>query len=238
MTKKTSRTTILLCLLAVVALQACRSDSSSTDMTEFKLGQHTFLIPESYVLEKFIPKWLRWLPGLDDSSRDILLMFRAAEIAEHVADYHEADGSYEEDVVAVLAVLDSGEIERYRRGQRLSDLWHHTGSYSDAIVEAHENTGWHKVYRKVEYPYSWAVLKQLPNASQPMPDPSDFWVAQCLAGDSPLTLSRMRVACKSYVFFDEWVVDFEVSEQNLRVIDGVADYLRAKVTGWKRSQNR
>lgn len=235
MTTTVLRIIALLGLLAVISLQACQSESSTSDITEVKLGQHTFVIPKSYQLEKIIPEWLRWLPGLDDGSRDLLLKFKAAEVAAHVSGYRDIDGGYQEDVVAVLAVLNSEEIERYKSGGRLYDLWQFTGSYADAIVEPYENGGWHKVYRKVEYPYSWAVLKQVPATGQAMPNPADFWVAQCLAGDSPLTQSRKRVACKSYIFFDDLVVDFEVSEQNLKVIDGIADYLKAKVIQWKQS---
>lgn len=237
MTITTSRIIVRLGLLAVFGLQACRSESIPSDLSEVKLGQHSFAIPKNYQLEKSIPEWLRWLPGIDDGSRDVLLKFSAAEVAKYVPDYRETDGHYREDIVAVLAALDTEETRRYESGERLSDLWHFSGSYTDAIVEPHENAGWHKVYRKVEYPFSWAVLKQLPDTGQKMPNPSDFWISQCLSGDSPLTPSRKRVACKSHVFFDDLVVDFEVSEQNLKVIDGVADYLKAKVTEWKRLRN-
>lgn len=235
MTTKMLRIFVLLCVGTMFGLQGCRAEPSTSDSTEIRLGRHVFVIPKAHLMEQATPDWLRWFPGLDDGSRDVLLRFGAAEVARGVPGYAEADGDYAEDVVAVIAVLNPDEIKRYQSGERLADLWYGTGSYTDAIVEPLGGTGWHKVYRKVEYPYSWAVLKQLPTAGQSMPSPSEFWIAQCLAGDSPLTPSGKRGGCKSHVSFGDLVVDFEVSEQNLRVIDGVAGYLTAKVTEWRRS---
>jgi len=206
-----------------------------SDTYSVTLGQHSFNIPKQYSRHGAVPQWLMKVRGLDDGSRDYMLEFPAEEIATAVPGYKTADGKYKEDIRAILAVLTPVEVKRNQDSGRYRDLWYAENSYRDRIIEPYPNRPWFRVYRKVEYPYSWAVVKKSPQDGHTLPhEVFDFWVSHCLSGNSPITTSGKIVRCDSYVFFDDFAIDFSVSEQNLDVIDGVKAFLKSKVESWKK----
>lgn len=158
-------------LFAVAAslLTTLRAGASAEGAPKVVLGAQTFSIPKENLLEAALPGWLRRLPGLDDGSRSFLVKFPASELAEGVPDYRVSDGNYREDISGVLSALTAEEERRYVASEQLADLWHRRDSYRDAVIEPYTIPGWYEVYRKIEYPYSWALLKYLPPAEQPIP---------------------------------------------------------------------
>lgn len=225
---------LVLFAVAVSLLTTLRARVSAEGASKVVLGARTFSIPKENLLEAALPGWLRRFPGLDDGSRSFLVKFPASELAEGVPDYRVSDGNYREDIFGVLSALTAEEERRYATSEQLADLWHRRDSYRDAVIEPYTIPGWHKVYRKIEYPYSWALLKYLPPAEQPIPPSSEgFWVAQCLEGGSTVTASKRHVACKSFVQFDDVAVDFEMSEQNVKHIDQIRAFIKAQVLEWK-----
>lgn len=212
-------------------LVAC-GEADSVSERKVILGGKAFLIPEEYIRDRTTSVFSRVLDQDGKSQREIVLTFPSGEVAEIVPGYVPSDGQYAEDVIAVLAVLDERELDRYRSGERFSDLWFGSGSYSESIVEQDEDSGLYRVFRKVEYPFSWAFLKAMPSQDEAMPAPAEFWVAHCLKRGSALTKSGERVACSSYVLVDDVVVDFEISEQNIGLITDVAQVLKLKVSDW------
>lgn len=234
--KKKLKLTCRVVLIAITVswLAGCGTNASTDEASNVTLGARTFLIPKPNQMEVAMPEWLRRFPGLDDGSKSFLVKFPATDIAKSIPGYRTSDGSYQEDISGVLSALTPIEAQRYEQFEHLSDLWHGEGSYRDAVVKPYTILGWYKVYRKVEYPYSWALLKYLPAAGQSIPPNSaEFWVAQCVEGGSMITASKKHVACKSFVQFEDMTVDFELSEQNIEYIDQIRAFIKAQVIDWK-----
>jgi hypothetical protein len=231
--------TIARCAIAIVAacMIAIGAAAIMSDTYDVRLGAHRFAIPKQYSLEGRIPSWLRAVSGLDDGSRSYLLKIPAQEVAKNVPGYKSTDGKLDEDVEFVLNVLNDVEIRRYADSGRFRDLWYATESYADRVVEPYENRSLFRVFRNTKHKHSrdsWAVTRISPQSDISIPrDVFDFWIAHCLAGDSPITLSGRYVSCRSYVFYGDISIEFSVSEQNLDVIDQVRDFLKSQVELWQ-----
>lgn len=223
--------------LLLTSIVAYASVVALSDTYRVELGQHTFEIPKQYSREGWMPQWLSSAPGLDDGSRAYLLEFPAEELAEAVPGYQPMDGRYREDIVAILYALTPVEVARYSESDRyrdLRDLWDATGSYRERIVEAYPDRPWFKVYRKIEYPDVWAVVKQSPESGEPLPNkPSEFWIASCRATTSPITETGKLERCSTYAFYDDTAIEFSVRGKNLHLIDEIRTYLRSKVESWR-----
>ncbi len=231
--KRGSLLTVSLILMSIVLGTIILSTESPGNSIKFNLGGHVFHIPEKNSLEKGVPEWLRWLPGLDNSSNKVLIIFPAHEVSTAVDGYETDDGKYVEDVRGLLTVLNEDESRRYEDPGQYEDLWKGFGSYEDRIVEKHKD-GLYKVFRKSEYPYSWALLKQNPEVDRQTPDDvSDFWIAHCLDGESSVAASGTHTTCKTRVIRDDLLIEFNVSEQNISLIDEIGDFLVSEVTSWQ-----
>jgi hypothetical protein len=220
-------------ILLVFAAGVYGLSKRASDMATIKLRNHVFTVPARYSLEGSVPDWLRNVTGLDES-HDILLTFGADEIAAHVPGYVTKDEGYTENITVRVAALDPVDVARSADPSRFSDVWSGTGSYKDRIVEPYKNRPWYKVFRKLEYPVSWAVLSQYPDSNKPFPlKISDFWLAECLTLHSPLTKSGKRVDCTTDRLTGDIEIEFDVSEQNLPVIEAVGDYIQATILAWE-----
>jgi hypothetical protein len=216
---------------AALATDATSSDADNRDIT---LGEHNFEIPSRYFLEDGqIPSWLRWIPGLDEGSSELLLTIGASEVTEAVPGFKPKDEGYVDDLRLLIVVLHEYERLRYLDPNRFADIWNGAGSYRDRIVDTDPETGWFRAYRRLEYPYSWEVLKTSPDT--PMPnDLFAFWVGHCLNGSSTLTASGSLALCKSYVVVGDIAVHFTVTEQNLKSTDAIRRYLANLISQWLR----
>jgi hypothetical protein len=115
--------------------------------------------------------------------------------------------------------MNDAERRRYQDSDQYRDLWEASGSYQNRVVEESRG-GLYKVFRKVEYPYSWALLKRNPEERGQIPnDVSDFWVAHCLDGGSSVTEGGTHTTCKSRIIKDDLLIEFNVSEQNIGLIE-------------------
>lgn len=227
--------TRLLVMLGILVLGAAAYGAVviMSDNYKVTLGQHTFDVPKQYSRQGAVPKWLLTLPGLDNGSRDYMLKFPASEIAAQVPGYKKTNGQYKEDIRAILAVLTPEEIKRYQDAGRYRDLWYAENSYRERIIEPYPDRPWVRVYRKIDYPRLWTVLKKSPQSEGALPqNVSDFWVGSCRLGNSPITGSGKIVDCQSYIFYNDIAIDFYISEQNLYVIDDVRAFLKSKIESW------
>lgn len=207
--------------------------SRDIDFVEIRLDNYEFKIPKENSLDRVSSNWFRWVPGLDDSQKDTIFSVSAEKISASINNYKKADGRYVENITGLIAVLTQVEKERYVSPTKFSDLWSSTDSYKQRIVEAC-GTGCYKVFRKIEYPYSWALLKIAPQSELPMPKKiSDFWIAHCLEAKGTITKSGRHVECTSYIVLDNFLIEFNVSEQNLEHIDLIRDYLAKTVSSWQ-----
>jgi hypothetical protein len=208
------------------------SASDAADTQTVRLDGNDFEIPQRYFQDGgSVPSWLRWLPGLDDGSRELLLTISASEVAAAVPGFKPKDGRYDDDLRLRLVVLQEDERRRYLDPSLFADVWNSTGSYSDRVIEIDPETHFTRAYRRVEYPNSWEVFT-VP-LDKPMPtDLFSFWVGHCLNSHSPLTSSGALALCKSYVVVGDVAVNFTVSAQNLTNMDGIRSYLRGLVSKW------
>lgn len=220
--------------MAVIGTVAYVAAFAISDSYDVSLGQHRFRIPKEYSQQGVIPKWLSATPGLDDGSRSYTLVFSAEEIATRVPGYKPMDGRFKEDIRAILAVLTRADIKSYRDADRHRDLWHARNFYHQPTIEPYENRPWFRVYGKYEYPRMWSVIKKSLKRGDAFPQHVfDFWVADCVSGNSPITKSGKIVDCLTYVSYDDIAIDFYISEQNLDVVDDVRALLKSKVESWR-----
>ena len=198
------------------------------------LGGHELTIPRQYLLEGGLDRWIRLIPGLDDSSREILVRFPAHEIAAHTPGYEPNDGELKEDMPARIVALTPIDLQNHLDPERFRDLWYRTGGYADAVVEEDRGRELLKVFRRVEYPRSWALVSMLSEAGSALPNSVlDFWVAHCLDGPSSETPSGHHVTCMAYAIRGDLMVEFNISEQNLAVIDSVRQFILDTVKRWE-----
>ncbi|MDZ4380600.1 MAG: hypothetical protein U0942_04590 [Parvibaculum sp.] len=221
-----------LVLIGTLAISAVAYEATSllSDTYRVALGQHVFNIPTQYSRQGAASQ----LTGADEDSRSYMLEFSAEDVAAEVSNYKTTNGSYRENIRAVLIAPTFDESKRYQSPGYLKDIWNAEGSYRDAIIESYAGRSWLKVYRKIEYPYSWAVLREMPEKNRSVPENVfSFWIANCLSGNSPITQSGEIVICQSYALDQDIVIDFYISEQNLDVIEDVRLFLKSKIELWK-----
>lgn len=224
--------------LISLVVMGCQTEQSDSLTVNVAAGEFIYAVPAEFVREERVPQWLKRLVGVDDGRRELLLEFPASVIAGRVLGYSRQDGDFVEDISAVLAVINDEEINRYLRGDFERQVWHLTGSFADAVIEELPVSGWYRVFRGIEYPYSWAVTRLHPSPSEAMPDPSQFFVAHCLRRTSVLTKSGNRIACVSHVVVNNVVIEFEFSEQSLPLVDEISEQLKLFVEEWGRATGR
>ncbi len=216
--------------LITVTVAMFASDTSDTQTV--RLDRHNFEIPKRYFQnDAWTSDWLRWLPDLDDGSRELLLTINASEAAAEVPGFKPMDGRYKDDLRLRLVVLQREERQRYLDPYRFAEIWNHTGPYRDQIIEKDVSTHFVRAFRRVEYPNSWEVFTTAPG--KPMPsDLFSFWIGHCLNSHSPLTPSGDLALCKSYVIVGDVAVNFTMSAQNLPNTNGVRKFLVSLVSQW------
>ncbi|MGX9462241.1 hypothetical protein ACWXWU_13550 [Shewanella sp. A14] len=212
------------CFCFVIGLAIAKSNSS-----KIRIGSYDFDIPEEYLLESSMPDWLKWLPGVDEPNKGVLFKLPAKLISENVSGYKAIDGKLVEDIRGYLVVLNSQERTRYGDKAQYNDLISGTGSYANMIVENHGQ--FFKVFRKVEYPYSFALVTENPTE---ISEPSNgFWIAHCLNRKNSISQSGEHVSCSSHAVKGDLLVEFNISEQNIMYIETVKHYLMEQVMEWK-----
>jgi hypothetical protein len=233
----------ILCLGALMlALTAAHfpAAEASWDTVHVMLGEKQFEIPKKYYLESPLVEMFKNVAGLDDGSRDRLLIFQADELADNIPGYKLQDGKVKNDINARLVVLNDLERSRYLSSQE--NLWYARGPfYKDRFVESYPGKPWFKVFQNLDgqkIDSMWELLKQYPDSNRSIPkDISDYWIATCLKwrSDTLPTVSGKRVDCSSRIIFDNVMIEFDLTEQNLDFIDQVRKYLKATVMTWQRS---
>ena len=202
------------------------------DFEELRLGRYVLRVPESNAVSSSSPSWFRWIPGLDSDERSALIRFWSEEVTTAVPSYRTADRRFQDDIEVLLIVLNPEEVRRYHDPQfaQLEELWYGRGSYKNRIIEFDQSYGLYKVYRKVEYPRSWAYLNRKPDPKAGVPkQTSDFWVANCLL----LGPKEEKIAsCRSYGLLGNIVLEFNISDYNIPVLEEVRSFLIESVQSW------
>lgn len=213
----------------------------ASDTITIKRGKYSFKIPKINASRQgAVPDWLSKISGLDDGSRDYLLLFTASEISNSVRGYKVKDGEYVENIEARLSVLTQKEIESYQNSAfgTVGDSWYGRGLYENRHIEQLPGQEVYKVYYNGKYKDTWMLFKRYPDKSQTIPEGTfDFWIASCTKGQSPITESGEIVSCKTHVFFDDIAVEFFIRNQNLSLVDEVKAFIKAKVLEWKQVGN-
>ena len=191
-------------------------------------------VPQKY-LEKDANSFpvIKGLPGLDQTSREMLLVVKAPEVALSLKKYRPNIDGYSDDLRLRLTLLSSTELARYTDPEFFGDIRKGSGSYTDQVIEHDKNRGFVRVYRKIEYPNSWEVFKQKAEGTLPA-DLQSSWIAHCVSSNSPLTSSGRLALCKSHVLVGNLAIHFTVSDENLAQIDEIRAFLRALIVDWSR----
>jgi hypothetical protein len=216
------KTSIVVVLAILFAGCAKEEDAGSV---EFKLGKHVLHVPEENSMEGQQPFWLRWVGGLDDSTRSSSLVISEQELVANVQGY-QVTGV---DMHATLSALTDVEIQRYQDAQRYADQWFGVGDYRGQRVEAIGTL--YRVFRPNER-NAWIVVKLIPDPTQQLPrNPLDFYVARCTEYGSSVGDAR----CQTYVLVGDLALDFYISERNLPLVDQVRAFLEMKLRSWTRT---
>jgi hypothetical protein len=221
-------------LVPLITVNVAMSASGRVAMEQGQLGKYYYDIPERYFRDGGqVPNWLRWTPGLDHGSRELLLTIDASEVVAAVPGFKPMDGRYQDDLRLRLVALREEERRRYLDPNGFTDIWNGTDSYQNRIIETDPGTHLVRVYRQIEYPDSWEVFTVSPDKPIP-PDVFSFWIGHCLSSHSPLTQSGALALCKSYVVVGDIAVNFTMSAQNLSHMADVRNYLTMLVREWLR----
>ncbi len=226
---------LLTLILGMFFLAGYRVSEQQPDenIVEVRLGCHMLEVPRKNVVSNGVPAWLRWLPGLDDGSNSALFRFFDHEVQEYVSGYQIGEVRFRDDIEIIIIALTTEDVNGYQNPKtfsQLGDLWNMQGSYRERRMEPHRSNGWYKVFREVEYPYSWALLNRYPDPHSPLPDStSEFWVAHCLMLGPK---KDPQPSCTSHFLVDDFLVEFSISEYNIEKIDKVKAFLRSEVESW------
>jgi hypothetical protein len=134
---------VLICALAISAV-AYEAASPLSDTYRVALGQHVFNIPKQYSRQGAISQ----LSGTDESSRSYMLEFSAEDVAAAVPNYKTANGSYKENIRAILITPTLDESNQYQSPRYLKDIWNTEGLYRDTIIQPYADRLWLKVYTR------------------------------------------------------------------------------------------
>jgi len=236
LTSRTQHATWAILTCALLAGIAAPASLLAADIYTLRLAGHDFEIPQRYFQDD-VPGWLRWLPGLDDGSRDALLTIDASEVAAAVPGFKPKDGGYIEDLRVRVVVLRDYEIPRYLDSKRrFSDIWNSTGSYSNRVIERDSETGLVRVYRAIEYPWSWEVFTVSPETETLSSDIFSFWLGHCLNGPSPISSTGYLAICHSHMVVGDIAMHFTVTGQNIDKIHRLRIYLADLLSQWLKKQ--
>jgi len=220
----------MLILLFGAATGVTASVNAKGSVDRVRLGARTLEIPQQYFgADDRMPFWLRWWPGLDNGSREILLSIPSKEAAQAIEGYQPLDGAYDDTLRLRLSAVSSEERARYLEPKRFADILDETRRDAPPIVESDPLTGLTRVYRSVEYPNSWESFKR---PVRDLSDVNEAWLGHCIRSKSPLTASGYLALCKSTVVVDGVAVTFTTSDQNIGKVDLIRSYLSTIVQGW------
>jgi hypothetical protein len=201
-----------------------------------RLAGRDFEIPRRFLQEsEAYPWWLRWLPGLDTGTRELLLTINASDVANFVSSYKTHEGQYSDDLHVRLVVLTAEERRRYADSAKFADIWNANGSYRGEIIDFNPSQGF-RVFRRVEYPNSWELFTISPKVSRLPADIFSFWLGSCLKLHSSLTSTGVIVDCSSYALAGDIAVNFRTTDQNIQAVPEIRKYLIHLVSQWQQAR--
>jgi hypothetical protein len=220
----------LACFAAIVFSNTVQCYAA--DVRSVTLGSVTLRVPGRFFLDSApIPSWLRWLPGLDSGSRELLLSIQASEVAEAISSYKVRNDKFEEDIPVRIAVLTDTEVQRYTDPSQFSAIWTRSGSYHDAIVEFDAETKHYRAYRRIEYPWSWEEFTVAPDRLVST-DILKFWIGHCLGSRGARTSSGYLASCQSFIIHHNVQLEYTIGLQNISLTGEIRKYLAALLSEW------
>jgi hypothetical protein len=215
------------------SLDAAGTAGREDDLVPFRLGPYELAIPERYVRDSLPPAWLRWLPGLDRGSDDLVVTISADEVAAAVPGYVTRDGDYVEDIQARLEA--HSDRERLSAdGQRFVTMWWPgLKPEGNRVTEMDPATGLVRSYPPDGNRETWDLYLVPPGLDAVPQDLSPYGIASCLQLYAKIGSLRRYYDCHSAVVARYVAVYFWISEQNATKIDEVRAFLRDLVTRWQ-----
>lgn len=194
------------------------------------LGPYQLSVPEKYLPQRSLIERFSSVIGLDRADKEMLLQIGEQEIEENVSGY--TGGRYSDGIMARLVALKPEEKALYLTPARLADIWHGQRDYEDAIIEKYETMDLFRVYRRIEYPYSWTVVLAKPSVGAPPTKVDEYVVASCIRAGEQVAAAKATPRCRTRVIWSMLMMEFSISEENFEVLDGVKSYLAEKMAEW------
>ena len=102
------------------------------------------------------------------------------------------------------------------------------GSYQDRVVEFDKSLGLFKVYRKVEYPYSFALISREPKGDIPSSHLA-FWKAHCVA----LASTKEPDSCNTHYLIGDLLIEVMFPAEDIVLVEQIQALTKAKIESWK-----
>ena len=208
-----------------------REAGSLPETRDVQLGDRVLRIPKSYLKESDrLPDWLRWLPGLDDDSKSMLMTLGADEVAAHVPGYVSDNRTGKEDLDLYVAAYNPIEIARFRNPDWARDIWQRSNLYATRFVEREPDTGLYRIYMSHDLMEVWDLLTIDPD-TRPLPrETRHFLLGYCQYFSKSVTGDPL--ACTGSLLVNRIYVQFSTNGANFKHIEGIRNYLAQLFRGW------
>lgn len=218
--------------VAIIAFVLARF--ASADVYQLRLGGDTFCIPGQYsLLDQTVAPALEF--GGSDSRRSVgsfQVAIPAEEVEVFLPAYQKKHGELPATLIIRLEAIDSDTIAWRLQGERYADVLRLLGEYSNATVQAIDNTGLFRVSDYPEPPFPiWKVLNRRPEVGASIPsDRKEFLVAHCSrAGGHKGTSSN----CEYSEAIDGYWATVITTENNLSLKARITHYTELKLKEWQ-----
>lgn len=203
--------------------------------TEIRLGRYDFVIPAEYGTDGFMDLSARWFTSKFQSNKVAVFEIKASELKANISGYEVGQPGHARNIKGLIRVWNAQQMRDIKAPGRYENLWNGTGPYKNRQVIPYSNGQFYRVYRVPESPKVWTVLSQNPSAENPLPEHSfDFWLARCRLQSPPFKKAQTFTVCNSYLYDDDVVVEFYLTENNLRYLDEIRVFLMEKIGQWRR----
>lgn len=212
--------------------------SEKSDTTTIALASYKLLVPSEYVDSDGIVSQLFQAMRLGKKNDSIIVRIPSSEVVKSVSNYNvDPSKIFQDDLELLITVLNPMEVKSHSDPYQyrfLSDLWNSESSYKKRIVENDNVKGWLRVYRKSEYPDSFAIIKS--DFKEVLPDTvKEFWIAHCLIlGSEELPSIR----CSTFTLVENVLIEFHVSKENLESLEQITAFIVEEFESWKVTVNK
>ena len=197
---------------------------------KYRVGDTQLRLPrEASVLG--VPLWLRMIPGLDNDSRELIVLLPADYVAAHVPGYVVKDGQVSEDVTVLITSLHPEELERYRLHPLMKEMAMKTETFEGRRAEYNRaEHAWH-VFGLAGHS-NFYLMRIDPASTTHVDQLQSNWLGGCIEMEMTQTETGKTWSCDSYVLVDHLMGGFHYGPKNLKNYDALTAFLRQSLANW------